>query len=317
MGFIWNNFGKLKETSEDEKYLYITNYSGQSRKISKFKYSSSIPVLRQKINMLIDKECIVRTSQNTSNWSTDIWFSEISINGLAQQIVNPNHQHEDDLESVEELKRKLQITEMENRELKQENFEQSQINNQQTAVIKQKEEKYQDLRMKHNEVQGKYADLEVQYAKLKSQFDEEFRNLSDSKKNEVTDESIIVSNNIEIGAEYGVITADNSHARRTMALRLGVVLDSFKKRVSMKIIAHLNRNNYHVQLVDYKLDCAVSLGFNEGKGFFCKSFQYKDPIYFDVFEKVIGKPDALYKDRLDLSLEEFADIYKKVEPHLV
>ena len=79
MGYSWNNFGILVRESEDELYLYIHNKNGEFRQISKKKYFSDIPNLRQKIKTLLGKPINFRTSQNTSDWSTSKWFSDINI----------------------------------------------------------------------------------------------------------------------------------------------------------------------------------------------------------------------------------------------
>ena len=78
MGYSWNNFGVLIKESEDNQYLYIHNPDGQTRQISKSKYATSIADLRVKIQKLLGKPIIFRTSQNTSNWTTSKWFSDIN-----------------------------------------------------------------------------------------------------------------------------------------------------------------------------------------------------------------------------------------------
>ena len=90
------------------------NSAGEQRKISLSEYSSSIPNLRNKIQILLNKNCIIRTSQNTASWSSEIWFSEISLDGSSLGITNPEHVAKSDYESVEALKSKLEEAEIKN-----------------------------------------------------------------------------------------------------------------------------------------------------------------------------------------------------------
>ena len=89
MGFAWNNFGILVKENEDDRYLYIYNQNDEFRQISKSKYAPSLPNLRMKINTLIGKPITFRTSQNTANWATSLWFSDIDIDEIGLQ--NPDN----------------------------------------------------------------------------------------------------------------------------------------------------------------------------------------------------------------------------------
>lgn len=79
MSFIWTNFGQLSDSNDDGRYLYIINDSGDRRQMSLIKYTSSIPKIKEKINILKGESIQIRTSQNTGDWSSGTWFSDLSL----------------------------------------------------------------------------------------------------------------------------------------------------------------------------------------------------------------------------------------------
>lgn len=76
--FEWHYFGKLEKVSNDEDYLYITNAEGRILKMSLKKYKENALSVKEKSQSLIGLKVIVRTSKNTSNWSSSEWFSDIA-----------------------------------------------------------------------------------------------------------------------------------------------------------------------------------------------------------------------------------------------
>ena len=78
MGFVWTKFGVMAPPMEDHRYVYAMNTAGESRKLSKFKYPNH-QELKQKCTSLIGLPTVIRTSQNTANWSASEWFSDISL----------------------------------------------------------------------------------------------------------------------------------------------------------------------------------------------------------------------------------------------
>lgn len=107
MAFIWTHFGQLKNTRQDDKYLYLINEKNEERKISLSKYAPAIPKIKEKINACKGYPIQIRTSQNTGNWGTDIWFSDISLSDT--DVVDTGKDTSD--ETVDELKRKIKFLE--------------------------------------------------------------------------------------------------------------------------------------------------------------------------------------------------------------
>lgn len=77
MGYVKNDFGTLSNVERDDLFVWITNTNGDSRKMSLSKYKESAETVFSKAQTLIGKEVSILTSQNTSNWSTSEWFSNI------------------------------------------------------------------------------------------------------------------------------------------------------------------------------------------------------------------------------------------------
>ena len=77
MGFVWNYFGTLSKVERTSNYIIITNHKGYERKMSRQKYQESAEFVYKVALDLIGEEVEIRTSQNTSDWSTSEWFSEI------------------------------------------------------------------------------------------------------------------------------------------------------------------------------------------------------------------------------------------------
>ncbi|RLQ18786.1 hypothetical protein AYK60_01555 [Vibrio sp. SBT000027] len=77
MGYVWNNFGILKDVAVGENYLIVTNSEHQYRKMAMHTYKGTCVDVERKAKQLIGKSVRVRTSQNTDKWPPEIWFSDI------------------------------------------------------------------------------------------------------------------------------------------------------------------------------------------------------------------------------------------------
>ena len=80
MGYVRNNFGILTNVSKDDFYVWITNSSGERRKMSLSKYKDSAEAVFNKAQAFVGKEVSILTSQNTNDWNADQWFSDIFDN---------------------------------------------------------------------------------------------------------------------------------------------------------------------------------------------------------------------------------------------
>lgn len=76
--FVWNHFGLLTDVAKNVDFVIVRNSSNQTRKMSRSKYKEDAELVYHKAKTLIGKNVLLRTSQNTNNWRTDTWFSEIS-----------------------------------------------------------------------------------------------------------------------------------------------------------------------------------------------------------------------------------------------
>jgi hypothetical protein len=77
MGYVRNDFGTLSNVKKDYSFVKITNTNGEVRKMSLKKYKDSAEEVYSKAQNLVGKEVSILTSQNTSDWSSSEWFSDI------------------------------------------------------------------------------------------------------------------------------------------------------------------------------------------------------------------------------------------------
>ena len=77
MGYVRNDFGTLSNVKKDNAFVLITNTNGARRKMSLSKYKESAEEVYSKAQTLVGKEVSILTSQNTGDWSTSEWFSDI------------------------------------------------------------------------------------------------------------------------------------------------------------------------------------------------------------------------------------------------
>lgn len=83
--FIWTSFGILSKVSKSSSMVLIENEQGQVLKMSLSKYQESAIEVYQNAQKLVGKVVTVRTSQNTGNWSTSEWFSDLKLEHTLQE----------------------------------------------------------------------------------------------------------------------------------------------------------------------------------------------------------------------------------------
>ena len=105
MNFTWTDFGVLDRYSYDSYgNLFVHNTENETRKMSA-KYSSIFNQIEHKCQLLQGKFVQIRTSQNTGDWSTLTWFSDISLSGTDVNWSAPSGAH---IENPDELKKKVE-----------------------------------------------------------------------------------------------------------------------------------------------------------------------------------------------------------------
>ncbi|MGB0343470.1 MAG: hypothetical protein ACPGGG_08550 [Parvibaculales bacterium] len=295
MAFVWNKFGVLDDRDEDERYFYIFNENGDWRKISKEKYADSMPDIREKVEQLLaaKKPILFRTSQNTGDWSTGEWFSDVSLDEenwnspeLAIPFSEPQFfegEEPDTVGSVEELAETLK---------------------QKDEMIKKLSDDKEDLKAQNTELQNQLAQADLREGE---------NNLDKRGKYEIW-AGILERRKILNTSHKCQI---KGHPARELALRLGHVLPSGKRNIVVKFTEHVKSNEYRGELEEFCGDKAVfRLGVeNDGEHdriFISSIRNMMGNGWFRKFKKVIGESEASYKDRADLTREELADIHRKV-----
>ncbi|WP_421346105.1 hypothetical protein [Aeromonas veronii] len=87
-GYIWTNFGVLKDVKQEGQMVIITNEMGSTRKMSITKYGESAIAVGRRCYPLIGQSIDIQTSQNTAEWCTKEWFSDISPHSSLEKIEN-------------------------------------------------------------------------------------------------------------------------------------------------------------------------------------------------------------------------------------
>ncbi len=282
MGFIWTNFGKLSDSDDDGKYLYIINDSGDRRQMSLAKYAPSIPKIKEKIDILKDKSIQIRTSQNTGSWSSDTWFSDLSLSDT--EVLDSGRDVSD--ETLAQLQEKI-----------------IQANN--------RADKEYELRVKASEraesYQEKYNEMSDQYTALEEDFDElsKMEQKVVVEHGEKLDKQNIVGELIDFQCK--------GHPLKSLALRMGIV---HRGRLQLRVLKKIRRNLYEVELPGYQNQRAsMALGF-DSHTFFIMTVEWgQDSVSARNKLKELGYSETKLKSG-DYPLEELADIHKKVMSNL-
>ncbi|MDC5706973.1 hypothetical protein OPW41_19360 [Vibrio europaeus] len=89
--YIWREFGILKSVNATDSTLYITSSCGTTLKMSLRKYKQQGLLVKKKAEAMLGSQVIVRTSQNTAQWSTSEWFSELKTSSDVnnQKVTEP------------------------------------------------------------------------------------------------------------------------------------------------------------------------------------------------------------------------------------
>jgi hypothetical protein len=280
MGFIWTNFGQLSDSDDDGRYLYIINDSGDRRQMSLAKYAPSIPNIKEKINILKGESIQIRTSQNTGAWSSDTWFSDLS---LADTKVPDSGGDVSDETSIQLQEKIIQANE--------------------------RADKERDLRIKASKraesYQAKYNEMSDKYLTL----EEEFEELSQEQQ------KVLVEHGEELDKQNIVGELRDfqckGHAQKALALRMGIVHHG---RLSLQILRKIKRNLYEVKLPGYKNKSAsMALGFDRQTFFIFTVEWNEDLANARIKLKELGYNEVELKSSGDkYSLEELASIYKKI-----
>jgi hypothetical protein len=289
MGFIWTNFGQLSDSDDDGRYLYIINDSGDRRQMSLAKYAPSIPKIKEKINILKGKSIQIRTSQNTGSWSSDTWFSDLSLADTRVLDSGGDVSDETSAQLQEKIIQANERTDKE-RELRIE--------------ASNRAESYQ---AKYNEASDKNIALEEKNTALEEDFDElsKMEQKVVVEHGEKLDKQNIVGELIDFQCK--------GHPLKSLALRMGIV---HRGRLQLRVLKKIRRNLYEVEIPGYKNQRAsMALGF-DSHTFFIMTVEWgQDSVGARNKLKELGYSETKLKSG-DYSLEELASIYKEVVSNL-
>ena len=105
MKFIWTSFGIMAPPRANNRYIYAANEQGETRKMSKIKYPE-FGIVAQKCALLVGYPTIIRTSQNSSTWAINEWFSDVTLEDCASEVWFSG-ENNSRVETLDELKWRL------------------------------------------------------------------------------------------------------------------------------------------------------------------------------------------------------------------
>ena len=295
MGFSWNQFGILAFSREDSDNFYIVNAQKEERKVSKKAYAAQIPNLKKKVEALKGKPILFRTSQNTADWSTGTWFSDIDIdeNGFKHpEKIEPLSQisfhsgDEPEPETHGQLKEKIRLMELRHSEDKE------------------------SWAAERNQLSTSVGELELIVAELKAE-----ARASPEDQNKENEEHARKLSEMDIVGTNQIVKCVG-HPARELTLRIGEILPEGKKNIEITFGRHLNSNNFEINLPEFGNKHAVaSIGVDQSKCLFVKSLRNPDPSYFQVFKQIMGVGEESFKNRT-MSDDERLKIFNKVNASL-
>ncbi len=273
--FVWNEFGVLGPHQEDDWYLYAVNEDGVTRQISKRKYPN-YPKIREKLEILLGKRVQLRTSQNTSDWSTDKWFSDVS---LANTFVQDKG-FEQNIENIEELRNKIEKQKFELVNLENTKYELQSKN----KILSKKLDQEGDLRRKA-------VDENIEYKILLSDISSTDQDEQRKHEHVLIGERQIIGKQLEVKIKMG-------HATKTLALRVGIIRIN-GGRMKMEIVSQYKGNVLIVKLIDYaNVTCRVALKYIN-KDYIAATFLSDIDGFEEALESATGRDSSFWKTEIE------------------
>ena len=291
MNFTWTEFGVLdKCLLAEDGYLKIYNTKGEFRKMSP-KYNSIFKSIFDKANEYKGKYVQIRTSQNTEGWSSNQWFSDLSLfqknkfksSDIDENVAAPSGEIINMLSANKKLK---------------------QTNNDLLKRLKKASDKAEIYQSKYTQAEEEKCILQVEYEAL----NQKERNEVD-KQTEELHELNIVGKDLDIQIK--------GHPIKLLALRQGIKYEN-RGRIKVFIKQHCTKNYYRVELLDYdNLEVKVALGFKD-KTLFIKTLEPSHKDFRSTLENITGIPEAVIKQSAKTySLDDLIDMHKKVQKELL
>ena len=290
--FHWYDFGVVDSLHEDGTYLYVQNTKGDERKISISAYKDSVPILRDKIKKLVGEHCWLRVSKNTANWSEEKWFSDIDIDKNKDNFLEFGDDKE--VESNEELKKKLEKTEKERDE---------------EAEGRKKAEAHENTKEKLIKAEKENADMRTNPPVTKGDKKIEERDEGADKQVKREESAKKIKQMIKkVGEKREIIV--NGHPQRLLALCTGIEMHGSRKNLEVEIKSLPDKKSgCDVEVVGQNKITHVILGVNDASRIYAATFFHPERENFDRALKKLGYARNSLKDRTDI---DFVDLHHKV-----
>lgn len=184
-----------------------------------------------------------------------------------------------------------------------------------TLEVKEKDEanaraikisdKLEQLIMKKDELQDKLSAAEMRASEAEASLREKEQDGTGEIKitKEIEQELYNGTRDVKIGA----------HPARELSLRAGIKFWNGKHTIALKFIVKEGERKYVVQLPQFEdKEVVAVIGMRKDKRLFVKSIRNRDTSFSKKFEEIVGRPDSDFKDRSDLTSDQFVAIHDYV-----
>ena len=308
--FVWINFGVMAKPEEDDRYLYAVNVAGERGKMSKARYQNW-KIIREKLVMLEGKNCLLRTSTNTTHLPSGVWFGDVSLDDGDQDLL-PSRGDEQETEGVEELNNKILKLENQVQEQGDTIQEQGDEIRQKDEQLLKKEDDLQNEKAKNNELSTKFAEADLKISKLQGVLDNLTKDSPELEQKQIKKDQEDLDGKNLVGGKRKIRV--KGHPKNTLALRLGLLIENDKLEV--EITKSLGKGRFQVDFASGKTGI-VALGYDSEKDkIYAKTFFNMNEDWFDAEQKTIGSNEAALKDRTDIPLSKFLEYHHEIVAYL-
>ena len=279
-------------------------------------FQGSDEITEENLNALVP--LVVNQLPSFSNFARDDVYEKIrhvvhaqNLNlkkSLSKQEKKPQSIIEQSLKKERELRLKAQ---QENEDEKNKRIKAERDAADAKALAKLASAREQDVIAENHELKNELAEKDLLVAKIEANQAEHsgFQEIkSDSNEAQLKKVDLI-------GSTRAIKV--RGHPKRTLALRLGIVMPDNARRLNMKIVRHMSKNIYEVDFVDFSKNGLVALGVDEkADAIYASTFYNKNENWFEISSAVLGFKEIEVKDRTDISLDKLAQYYTQISARL-
>lgn len=172
---------------------------------------------------------------------------------------------------------------------------------------KRANEKTQNKTAENNQLKTELAEMELLLAKIRIEESE----LSKTEQKLIKESRKTLSEMNLIGTTRSIPV--RGHPRRTLALRLGVLIPDNSTRLEMEFLETLQDNKFRVKFNGHSKTGVVALGLDlKTKTLYAATFYNERNDWFEAEQNITGLSEIGLKDRVDISLETLIQYHENI-----